>query len=160
MVSFIPCSSSICDHMWLYRASELLLSVSPSKRRSINASSFHTSTPARPRSPHHPSSFAVDASAPVLTDAQPSTSVFPPRHEHAPQIQQQPPEVRAREIQLEALDEDNITTARALMDAKEFTRAVHWVKDCRSAKAIFLSVYSQYLVIRTIYASSQTFDNK
>ncbi|PSR81158.1 hypothetical protein PHLCEN_2v6493 [Hermanssonia centrifuga] len=131
-------------------ASELLLSVSPSKRRSINASSFHTSTPARPRSPHHPSSFAVDASAPVPTNAQPSTSVFPPRHEHAPQIKQQPPEVRAREIQLEALDEDNITTARALMDAKEFTRAVHWVKDCRSAKAIFLSVYSQYLASEKI----------
>jgi len=31
------------------------------------------------------------------------------------------------------------------MDAREYTRAAHWLKECQSEKALFLQVYSQYL---------------
>lgn len=55
------------------------------------------------------------------------------------------PEERAREVQLEALDEDYITAAQSFMENKEYARAIHWLKDCKSSKAKFLSVYAQFL---------------
>ncbi len=36
--------------------------------------------------------------------------------------------------------------AKTFMEAKEFIRAIHWLRSCRSSKAKFLRVYSQYLV--------------
>lgn len=53
-------------------------------------------------------------------------------------------------------DRDYITTGRALVDGKDFVRAVHWLRNCKSAKAHFLSVYSQYMV-STYEASSGDF---
>lgn len=69
------------------------------------------------------------------------------------------PEERAREVQLEALDEDYITAAQSFMENKEYARAIHWLKDCKSSKAKFLSVYAQFLVILLIFVQRQTFDD-
>lgn len=87
------------------------------------------------------------------------TSVYPLKHPHVPSLLPQSPEERAHQAQLEALDEDYIASARSLIDAKEYMRAVHWLKDCKSSKALFLSVYSQYMVSSLPYSRPQTFDD-
>ncbi|KAH9935486.1 TPR-like protein [Fomitopsis serialis] len=68
-----------------------------------------------------------------------------PRHANAPRLQSLPENVRRQEKEWEEEDRDYITTARALFDGKDFVRAVHWLRTCKSAKAQFLSVYSQYM---------------
>ncbi|TFY58515.1 hypothetical protein EVJ58_g6367 [Rhodofomes roseus] len=68
-----------------------------------------------------------------------------PRHPNAPPLQALPEHVRIQEKEWEEEDRDYITTARALFDGKDFVRAVHWLRTCKSAKAHFLSVYSQYM---------------
>ncbi|KAL4246021.1 hypothetical protein ABKN59_008839 [Abortiporus biennis] len=122
-------------------ASELLLSVSPKNRQqtTIQPLAFQTSTPARSRSPRPSLLFVNDTPglSPEFTD--------PLRHPHAPGPQIQPHEERVRELQLEAQDADYIATAKPLMDAREYTRAAHWLRDCQSSKAKFLRVYSLYL---------------
>lgn len=128
------------------RASELLLSVSPTKREhlALQPPGFHTSTPARPRTTHSSLHFIepTHASKGEVPDVTGLT-----RHPHAPPLEIQDPDERNRELELEDKDADHITTARALMDSREYTRAAHWLKDCKSSKAIFLRVYSEYLVI-------------
>ena len=92
----------------------------------------------------------------------PSTSAAPRvalRHEHAPPLRPPSPVTRTNELQLEAADNDTITIGKALMDNKEYTRAVHWLKDCKSAKATFLRVYSMYLVSLLSHVSPHTFDD-
>ena len=81
------------------------------------------------------------------------------KHPSAPSLQPQSLEELAQEAQLQTIDEDYIASARALIDAKEYTRAVHWLKDCKSSKAIFLSVYSQYMVSDFLHSLPQTFDD-
>ncbi|KIP08436.1 hypothetical protein PHLGIDRAFT_104401 [Phlebiopsis gigantea 11061_1 CR5-6] len=127
-------------------ASELLLSI-PVSRRNALSSTATTSTSAHPRSPRpgHPfSSQTPMASVQATAEATP-TSAYPLKHPHVPSSLPQSPEERAHQAQLEALDEDYIASARSLIDAKEYMRAVHWLKDCKSSKALFLSVYSQYM---------------
>ena len=58
----------------------------------------------------------------------------------------QPPEVLQQEAIWEAEDADQIAMAKAFMDSKEYLRVIHWLRPCKSAKAAFLRVYSQYLV--------------
>ena len=41
---------------------------------------------------------------------------------------------------------DFLVTAQKCFEHREFKRAVYWLHECRSAKALFLSVYSQYMV--------------
>ncbi|CAL1706904.1 unnamed protein product [Somion occarium] len=128
-------------------ASELLLSTPKLKRQaqsSIAASSFQTSTPARSRSPRPSLSF--DSNAPTEHDpTQRQVPLFPPRHQNAPELRSQPPEVRLRQAELESLDADHIAAARAMFDAKEFSRVAHWLRDCQSAKASFLRIYSDFM---------------
>lgn len=62
-------------------------------------------------------------------------------------LQGQTPEVRQREAEWEAEDADHIAMAKTFMDSKEYLRVIHWLRPCRSAKATFLRVYSQFLVI-------------
>jgi hypothetical protein len=50
------------------------------------------------------------------------------------------------EAEYELREEDVLATARACMDAREFQRAVHLLRDCKSARARFLSVYNQFMV--------------
>lgn len=42
---------------------------------------------------------------------------------------------------------DFLVTAQKCFEHREFKRAVYWLHECRSAKALFLSVYSQYMVL-------------
>lgn len=63
-----------------------------------------------------------------------------------------PEAIGQQEKAWEEEDRDYITTARALVDGKDFVRAVHWLRNCKSAKAHFLSVYSQYMVSTYSYA--------
>jgi len=125
-------------------AAEMLLSLPSSKRQppdTENLAAIHTSTPSRSRSPRPHSPF----SSHIPSAAAPAASTTQPRHPHAPPLNSRPAQIRQQELEWEALDADYITTARTFMDIKDFVRAVHWLKSCKSAKARFLSVYSQYL---------------
>jgi anaphase-promoting complex subunit 8 len=54
--------------------------------------------------------------------------------------------MRNQELHSEAQDEDFLAAAHACIGAREFLRAVHLLRDRKSAKARFLSLYSQFMV--------------
>lgn len=70
-----------------------------------------------------------------------------PPHRHAPKSQRVPKHVRLHELELESHEGDFLVTAQKCFEHREFKRAVYWLHECRSAKALFLSVYSQYMVL-------------
>ncbi|EEB95478.1 hypothetical protein MPER_05549 [Moniliophthora perniciosa FA553] len=47
---------------------------------------------------------------------------------------------------LELDEADEIDTARRCMDSRQYLRAEHYARECRSAKGIFIYVYSRFLV--------------
>ncbi|KAJ3554079.1 hypothetical protein NM688_g3293 [Phlebia brevispora] len=120
-------------------ASELLLSI-PAAKRSPPIDG-HVSIPGSSTIPQSPEQFAAQNAAGNMT--RPCTSNVP-RHEHAPPLRPPSPQTQAREAQLQAEDADSITIGKALMDNKEYSRAIHWLKNCKSAKATFLRVYSMH----------------
>ena len=131
------------------RASELHLSIPLSKR---NASQpiypppkFSTSTPARVRSPPPLPPFEQ---SPALTQplGHAPINITPARHPHAPALHAQPEDARAMEADLEYQERDNLVTALACFEAREFLRAKFILEECRSSKAHFLSVYSRFIV--------------
>ncbi|KAF8070499.1 hypothetical protein FPV67DRAFT_1413466 [Lyophyllum atratum] len=131
-------------------ASELHLSIPLNKRRAAHssphpASAFSTSTPARTRSPPPSAPFPEESPVPTQILTQASLHITPARHEHAPLLLPQPPDVRAMENDLEIQEEDVLMTARACVEAREYKRAIHILQDCRSSKAQFLSIYSQFI---------------
>ena len=136
-----------------------MLAIPPSKRIAAPSSAFDTSTPARPRATHPFADEVLEITEIHEMDAT-SSFTYPARHPHAPSLKPPSPEDQARELHLEAMDEDYIAGARALIDAKEFSRAVHWLKDCKSAKAVFMFVYSQYMVSSLGRFPFQTFDDR
>ena len=132
------------------RAAELLSSLPPSKRQpnppvvAPSLSNFHTSTPARSRSPRPSLSFVAQTPAhPSVQDAAEQSQV---RHPVAPPFPGLSTDVSHQEAEWEAHDADYLAMAKTFLEAKEFMRVIHWLKPCRSSKAIFLRVYSQYLV--------------
>ena len=70
-----------------------------------------------------------------------------PLHRYAPKLQRIPEHARLRELELEMHEGDFLVTAQKCFEHREFKRAVYWLHECRSAKALFLSVYSQYMVL-------------
>ena len=70
-----------------------------------------------------------------------------PQHRHAPKLQRIPEHVKLRELELEMREGDFLATAQKCFEHREFKRAVYWLHECRSVKALFLSVYSQYMVL-------------
>ncbi|KNZ72808.1 Anaphase-promoting complex subunit 8 [Termitomyces sp. J132] len=133
------------------RAAELHLSIPANKRKLVNLSSsfipaFSTSTPARARSPPPSTPFTGGSPGSPQKLTQNPRHSNPARHPDAPLLNDQPPDVRAMESELEAQEEDILVTARACVHAKEFKRAIHVLRDCRSSKAHFLSIYSQFIV--------------
>jgi len=133
-----------------FRASELYLSIPPQKRSAAQSappttSAFSTSTPARARSPP-PSTHFEESPVPTQPLTQASIPITPARHPHAPLLQTQSGDIRAMEIDLESQEEDILVNARACFQAREFRRAVHVLQGCRSSKARFLSIYSQFIV--------------
>ncbi|KAF9465070.1 hypothetical protein BDZ94DRAFT_1255234 [Collybia nuda] len=131
-------------------ASELHLSVPMLKRRNLHtssppASAFSTSTPARARSPLPSVPFVDESPVPTQLLTQSSIPITPARHPHAPPLLSLADDVRAMEMDLEYQEEDILITARACIDSREFMRAIHLLKECRSSKAQFLSIYSQFI---------------
>lgn len=47
---------------------------------------------------------------------------------------------------LESKEADRLLAARKYMEAHQYQRAVYALRGCSSSRAVFLSVYSQYLV--------------
>jgi anaphase-promoting complex subunit 8 len=127
------------------RTSELLLALPLAKRREANDSdsqhalNFSTSTPARAKSLGPATSFP---SAPSLVPTQATTP------DSGPGIDSrgQPADVSALENELEDQDSDKLSAARAFIDSREFSRAIHVLRDGRSAKARFIRVYSKFMV--------------
>lgn len=104
-------------------------------------STFSTSTPARARSPRPSLSFADPSPAPGR-----GIPVTPLLQTAVPDLHVESEAELIRETELEARDADSLATARACINAREFLRAVHILKDRQSAKARFVSLYSQFLV--------------
>ena len=77
---------------------------------------------------------------------EPVSSMTPARHPHAPQINPVSENAQESEKILEDEDEDALQAARASFEAREFYHASHLLQDCRSAKARFLRIYSQFIV--------------
>ncbi|EMD37381.1 hypothetical protein CERSUDRAFT_114054 [Gelatoporia subvermispora B] len=123
-------------------ASELLLALPASRRQSQPHAVeplFETTTPARPRSPH---SVTFTSRTPGAAS---TSTITQPRYKHAPPMLSQDPIIQKQELDWEAEDEDFVRTARSFIETREFLRAVHWLQPCKSSKARFLSIYSQYL---------------
>lgn len=70
----------------------------------------------------------------------------PVRHPHAPQIIPVSENVQDSENILENEEEDALQAARASFEAREFYHVIHLLQDCKSAKASFLRIYSQFIV--------------
>ena len=145
------------------RAAELLCSLPASKRLPEPPAMLpFTSTPARSRSPRPSFSFAVQTPAPAGTTD--TAYQFQARHPDAPPLQGLSPEVLQQEAEWEAQDTDHLAMAKTFMEAKEFIRAIHWLTTCRSSKAKFMRVYSQYLVnslsLRHVCAMTEPADRR
>jgi anaphase-promoting complex subunit 8 len=70
----------------------------------------------------------------------------PARHPHAPQINLVSENAQVSEKILEDEEEDALQAARASFEAREFYHVTHLLQDCKSAKAKFLRIYSQFIV--------------
>ncbi|KAF7428632.1 Anaphase-promoting complex subunit 23 [Pleurotus ostreatus] len=124
-------------------ASELLLSIPHHKRTTAAMASmtFSTSTPARPRSPlptlgFEYSPIPAPATAHLVADPdKPSETLYLPQSKEEIILQ----------VQLEAQEQDAITSSRTLMDQREFMRAVHLLEECKSPKARFIRIYCKFI---------------
>jgi hypothetical protein len=110
------------------RASELLLSVPFARRHPP------------PLSP------GAEQSQQSLVPTQVSDVPAPTRHPHAPSLQTQPEDVRALELEFETQEADLLFSARTFIESRDPMRAIHILHSCQSAKAHFLSLYSQFIV--------------
>jgi anaphase-promoting complex subunit 8 len=135
------------------RSSELYYAIPSNKRDGLTSeafATFSTSTPARSRSPRPSLSFADPSPASSVALCIP---VIPGNQTHlSPHFS----DVRAQETELEIQDEAALFAARAFMTAKEFTRVEFTVKNCKSAKAQFIYVYSCFLVCHQAMTSNNS----
>ncbi|KAG1742828.1 hypothetical protein EDB19DRAFT_1700586 [Suillus lakei] len=123
-------------------SSELHYAIPPNKRDTLSSeafATFSTSTPARSRSPRPSLSFVDPSPAPSAALCIPVTPGNPTH------LLSHSPDICAQETELETQDEAALFAARAFMAAKEFTRVEFTVKNCKSAKAQFVYVYSCFL---------------
>ncbi|KAJ7096257.1 hypothetical protein C8R44DRAFT_371949 [Mycena epipterygia] len=60
-------------------------------------------------------------------------------------LQTQPEDVRALELEFETQEADLLFSARVFIESREPMRAIHVLRHCKSAKAHFLSLYSQFI---------------
>ena len=117
------------------RAAELLVSIPHQKLFAVPSGPFDstapfTSTPPRPKT------------VPIA-----DMELNLPPHRHAPKLQKVPEHIRLRELELEMREGDFLATAQKCFEHREFKRAVYWLHECRSTKSLFLSIYSQYMVL-------------
>ena len=130
------------------RSSELLLSISQTKYKSLHQGvdlTFSTSTPARSRSPRPSLSFANPSPAqPPATSL--GSGVISEAQGPVSNLHIKPASSHPNELLWETEDEDVLATARGYLYSKEFLRATHLLRDRKSLKAKFIRLYSQYLV--------------
>ena len=119
-----------------YRAAELLVSIPHQKLFAVPSGPFDTTTAPFASTPARPKTVPISDTEPNL-----------PLHRHAPKLQTIPDHIRLRELELEMREGDFLATAQKCFEHREFKRAVYWLHECRSVKALFLSVYSQYMVL-------------
>ena len=118
------------------RAAELLVSIPHQKLFEVPSGPFDATTAPFASTPARPKTIPIAEMELNL-----------PPHRHAPKLQRIPEHVRLRELELEMHEGDFLVTAQKCFEHREFKRAVYWLHECRSAKALFLSVYSQYMVL-------------
>ena len=117
-----------------FRSAELYLSIPQHKRDALVAhpgTGFSTSTPARAYSPRPSLAFAASPAGAAGSICK---------------ISPEPPTSQERESELEQADEATLLAAQSYVTSKDFSRAVHVLRNCRSIKAQFLSIYCQFLV--------------
>ena len=119
-----------------YRAAELLVSIPHQKLFAVPSGPFDATTAPFASTPARPKTVPI-------TDMEPNL----PPHRHAPMLQRIPEHARLHELELEMHEGDFLATAQKCFEHREFRRAVYWLHECRSTKALFLSVYSQYMVL-------------
>ncbi|KAJ7287468.1 hypothetical protein C8J57DRAFT_1283989 [Mycena rebaudengoi] len=133
MVQELRASINECSERGLTAAakwsSELLLSIPPAKRNAAQSSPVASS--------------AEQSLVATQISAVPS---IPARHPHAPLPHIEPEHVRALERELELQEEDLLFSSRTLFEAGELLRAMHVLSECKSSKAEFLRLYSQFIV--------------
>ncbi|KAJ7462371.1 hypothetical protein B0H11DRAFT_2055441 [Mycena galericulata] len=76
-----------------------------------------------------------------VSDVVPTTA----RHPHAPTLRTRPEDERALDLEFETHEEDLLFSARTFIETREPMRAIHVLNRCRSSKAHFLSLYSQFI---------------
>ncbi|KAF9529366.1 hypothetical protein CPB83DRAFT_852543 [Crepidotus variabilis] len=130
--------------------SELLLSLPSSKRRPMQTTlplgAFSTSTPARSQSPQ-PHLTAFSGHSPVATQiiSQPGLPITPAPAQHLVTGQPTWESMRTMESAMEREEQDSFQAARSCFETRDFAHVVHLLKDCKSSKAKFLSVYCRFI---------------
>ncbi|KAN0091102.1 hypothetical protein V8E55_004668 [Tylopilus felleus] len=120
-------------------SAELYLSVPQHKRDALVANprtGFSTSTPARAYSPLPSLAFAT---SPALAAG---STIAPESHNTS----SEPSATQEREAELEQAEEAALLAAQSYFTSKDFSRAVHALRNCSSVKAQFLSIYCQFLI--------------
>ena len=54
--------------------------------------------------------------------------------------------MRTTESILEVEEEDVLQAARACFETRNFPHVIHLLRDCKSSKATFLSIYCKFIV--------------
>ncbi|KAJ2918027.1 hypothetical protein MD484_g2405, partial [Candolleomyces efflorescens] len=145
----------------MFRATDILLSVSASKKRALqhsidsaaaagSVSGFSTSTPARSRSPPTFTDTSPVATQPLTQPIGSATASEQPliltRHPDAAKPFTLTEEEKRFERERIRSEQDLLIGAKAYFDAREFKRVMYMLQGCQSAKAIFLSSYSFFLL--------------
>ena len=141
------------------------------ERNKSSQTLFSTSTPAKALSPPTGPSFAADASG-SFVETQPTTSTPQTQSQFSTQLQPPPPaqapvqpvpslsfnqyfdvsslslSVEEQKFETERVraEQDLLIGAKAYFDSREFNRVIYMLTGCQSAKAVFLSSYSHFLV--------------
>lgn len=121
------------------RSAELYLSIPQHKRDTLaddTRPGFSTSTPVRPRSPRPPFAFAASP-APAV-----ASTVASEDHKSS----SKPSAGKEREAELEQTEEAALLAAQSYVTSKDFSRAVHVLRNCQSVKGQFVYIYCQFLV--------------
>ena len=121
------------------RAAELLVSISPAKRKMASAGG--SSQP-----------YAVPSSHPA--------SISSDKHPQVLHLQPLSPAQIAEELEFQGSEQDELSLGKTLMDNKQYTRACEVLEHVRSAKGLFLKTYSQFLVSFCDAVRAQTFNNE
>ena len=130
-----------------HRAAELLVSIPHQKLFAVPSGPFDVTTAPFASTPARPKTVPIADMEPNL-----------PPNRHAPRLHRIPDHVRLRELELEVREGDFLATAQKCFEHREFGRAVYWLHECRSTKALFLSVYSQYMVLYDLVFRPQRLD--